>query len=58
MNIVKVTDKDGIVHMMSLRTWIAYCGKAMAGSVQIENTSQPLSCIACIIKPSQSTASS
>lgn len=51
MSLVKVKDPDGVVHIVVERTWQTYCGRFMyVGDVVTNNP--PLSCIACIIKPS------
>ena len=62
MSLVKVKDPDGVVHIVVERTWQTYCGRFMTycgrfmyvGDVVTNNP--PLSCIACIIKPSPPTA--
>jgi|JI10StandDraft_1071094.scaffolds.fasta_scaffold1688840_2 hypothetical protein len=56
MSITKVKDPDGIVHLVVQRTWQAYCGRFMYVGDVVQKTNPPLSCIACIIKPSPTTA--
>lgn len=56
MSLIKVKDPDGIVHIVAERTWQAYCGRFMDVGDVVTKNNPPLTCIACIIKPSPTTA--
>lgn len=47
MNLIKCKDTAGVVHIVNEDTRTTYCAK----QVVICKTSQPLSCEACVIRP-------